>query len=296
MIIYAKPSLVKKDSYSYKGVIALHQAKFEDIPDQGDILNAVKITRIETNKSYIIYSNSDMGAHQKKHWLLQILEAQKELMEDLLGVEKRRRESGVAFVMSESSPDARIDSVIMLQVEGRIQGWQNDMATRRFIAGTDVKFHGLDNEVESKGHIFLFDDIAILTKRVKEVTAKTPFSYKESIDLSAMVVEDLDMIDRNLRNTTTKQYYAFTIVAMNSQQKFTLYFKDEKIKIEWFRMFAAKCAEFLKIDPSTISSDSSAYFCYYAITERWETWSYNCGHCFSRSSAYFRESSNRYGH
>jgi hypothetical protein len=36
MLIYAKPSVLKKDYYEYKGMCPFHTCKFLDIPDNGN--------------------------------------------------------------------------------------------------------------------------------------------------------------------------------------------------------------------------------------------------------------------
>ena len=237
MIIYAKPAVLSKNKYMFKGVIPLHEAKFETYKD-ATLENAIKITRNDNGKTYFLFDDTD--EEDVGEWLSDIQGA---VDDGASGAPAGENVVVGAFHMAETSPDARRDAVVMTSVETRISGWSNENPQRRFIASGPLKYVAAgssdsSSDIEHKGCLFLFNDIVVLTRQVKNNQARVPFQHRETFELEAATAQDVDLVDLDGDRTP---YYGFILAVKN--RRVVLLFPTVEEKDRWYSLIGPNVVE-----------------------------------------------------
>eukprot|EP01122_Echinamoeba_exundans_P010532 TRINITY_DN3965_c1_g1_i1.p1 TRINITY_DN3965_c1_g1~~TRINITY_DN3965_c1_g1_i1.p1 ORF type:complete len:1063 (-),score=120.54 TRINITY_DN3965_c1_g1_i1:34-3222(-) len=239
MLIYAKPAVLAKNKFVFKGIIPLHEATFEAHGDPGtQLANSIRITRMDNTKSYVLFADSE--EESRDEWLSDI-EASRKVSHAGTTV------SAVvgAFHMAETSPDARKDAITMLGIETKISGWTNDLPQRRFVASGPLKYVAAgssDNssDIEHRGFLFLFNDSAVFARQVKHIQSRVPFQFREALDFASCTTQDLDLVDLDGDKTV---YHAFLLSSIAKQKRLVLLFGSMEEKLRWLDLVSARVAD-----------------------------------------------------
>jgi hypothetical protein len=253
MLIYAKPAVLAKNKFIFKGIIPLHEATFEPHGDAGSQLaNSIRITRIDNNKSYVLYDDSE--EESRDEWLSDIEASRKESHEgtDVSAVVG-------AFHMAETSPDARKDAITMLGIETKISGWTNDLPQRRFVASGPLKYvaagsSDTSSDIEHRGILFLFNDSAVFARQVKHIQSRVPFQFREVIDFASCSTQDLELVDLDGDKTV---YHAFLLASTSKQKRIVLLFGSVEEKSKWLDLVTTRIADAAsrpETDPSNVET------------------------------------------
>lgn len=68
VLIYTQKSKIS-NSYTFRGTIDLDKIHIEDLADTSSLKDAIQITRLDTNKTYVIYARS---SKEKASWLREL--------------------------------------------------------------------------------------------------------------------------------------------------------------------------------------------------------------------------------
>jgi hypothetical protein len=236
MLVYAKFSLLKKESYEYKGVCPFYTCEFVDHADSGDIKNAIAIIRKDSSqKKYIIYTKD---AQQKKEWLALLQEAVKDL--------NGNKNTNGSHVKSNNSDSPLLkrtmsnltdhkDRITMVQIEDRISGWKNDNAMRTYIDEGPVGVMKDGSSSVDQRYLFLFNDIVLLVKQVRKLSTKNPFQFVKAYEVkSNLIIQDIA--------DTEDLESAFGAASMKDKEKFVFVFKTYEEKVKWYKYLAGEGA------------------------------------------------------
>lgn len=235
MLIYAKPAVLAKNKFVFKGIIPLHSAKIEAHGEPGtQLANSIKITRSDNNKEYILFDEYE--EESRDEWLADISVS-------LGGSNASPASSDVvgAFHIAETSPDARRDAVTILGIETRISGWSNDNPQRRFVASGPLKYvlagsSDSSSDIEHRGFLFLFNDSAVFARQVKNVQARVPFQHKESVEFSSASIQDADLVDLDGDKSV---FHAFLLSSQVKQRRAALLFPSLEEKLKWMDLLSS---------------------------------------------------------
>jgi hypothetical protein len=224
MLVYAKPPVLKKDCYEYKGMCPYHTCTFIDLPDNDEIKNAIGIIRQDSSKKkYVIYTKDP---EQKQKWLAALSDATESFNNNNANnIENSNTKIAIAGTK---------ERLTMVQIEERVNGWKNDNSARVYIDEGPVLLLKDGSHEPDKRYFFLFNDALMITKKIKKVSSRTPFQFLKMLHLKSTLLQNIDSCKDG------EYEYVFALVAMDAKEKFLVVTATAEEKVKWYNLIVAR--------------------------------------------------------